>query len=84
VSDALTIAVRTRSADLLRDDLVELLMAGESAWVQDYRELMLNLAPYHGCARRIGKDPAALFADAAARGSRGLFRALCALPLTRG
>ncbi len=31
----------------------------------DYRDLMVGLAPLHDCARRLGVDVAALFAEAA-------------------
>lgn len=66
--ETLNQALRTRSADLLLDDLVDLLTDGEPDWVKDDRDLMVALAPFHDCARRIGLDPATVFAQAATRG----------------
>jgi hypothetical protein len=66
--EALNHALRKRSGDLLLHGLVDLLIDGESDWVKDERDLMVALAPFHDCARRIGLDPAAVFAQAAARG----------------
>ena len=66
--ETLNQALRTRSGDLLLDDLVDMLTDGESEWVKDDRDLIVALAPFHDCAQRIGLDPAAVFAEAAARG----------------
>jgi hypothetical protein len=66
--DTLNQALGTRSADLLVNGLVDLLTAGASEWVKDHRDLMVAIAPFHDCARRIGLDPAAVFAEAATRG----------------
>lgn len=66
--ETLTKALRARSGDLLLDDLIQMLTEGESEWVKDDRDLMVALAPFHDCAQRIGLDPAAVFAEAAARG----------------
>jgi hypothetical protein len=31
----------------------------------DFRDVLVTLAPYHDCARRLGLDPAALFREVA-------------------
>ncbi len=53
--DLATRALRTRSEDVLREALASLAAAYDG---RDDRELMVALAPRHGCARRIGADSA--------------------------
>ena len=58
----LTLALREGSVEHLRDGLVALLARqGDDGEVSDWRDLILDLAPYHDCARRIGVDPRVLF-----------------------
>ena len=64
--DGLTRALREQRPDLLREELVEMLVAGEEDWRRDDRDLMMALAPYHHCASQLGLDVPSVF-DAAAR-----------------
>src|SRR5688500_3806362 len=61
-------ALRARSPDLLRQALRSDLRDGEADWLKDTRDLMVALAPYHDCARRLGLDVATTFRDAADAG----------------
>ena len=70
--EAPTRALREQSADLLHAGLDRLLAEGEEAWVGDERDLLVALAPYHDCARRLGLDPAAVFEAAAAAAPESL------------
>jgi hypothetical protein len=63
-----TRAPRERAPDLLREGLLHLLVEGEDEWLKDYRDLLVSLAPYHDCARRLGLDPADIFDDVSDRG----------------
>ena len=65
-------ALRTGSTEHLRSDLVDVLVEGEEEWRKDSRDLMMALAPFHDCARRLKADPAALFESAAAEGPESL------------
>jgi hypothetical protein len=65
-------ALRARSPDLLREALSSDLRNGEADWLKDSRDLMVALAPYHDCARRLGLDVAATFRDAADVGPESL------------
>jgi hypothetical protein len=56
-----TRAVRAQAPDVLRDGLLRMLIDGEDEWVKDWRDLLVALAPYHDCARRLGLDPVVLF-----------------------
>lgn len=62
---AATRALRVRSAELLRTGIATYLLA--CIPVRDWRDVLLGLAPFHDCARRIGEDPAVIF-DQAGRG----------------
>ena len=57
-----------RQGDVSRVEaaLVDLLVTGEEEWLKDVRDLMMALAPYHDCARRLGADVPVLFRRAAA------------------
>jgi hypothetical protein len=61
-----TAALRARSPAELHRGLVESLVEGEQEWLKDERDLIVALAPFHDCARRLGLDPATVFDDAAA------------------
>jgi hypothetical protein len=63
--DAPSRALREHAPELLGSGLRRLLVEGEQEWVKDWRDLLVVLAPYHDCARRLGVDPTLLF-DAAA------------------
>ena len=67
-----TEALRLRSPGLLYASLLGLLVEGEADWAKDERDLMVAMAPYHDCARRLDLDPATLFDDAAREGPSGL------------
>jgi hypothetical protein len=61
--DHLVAALRERSPDHLRAGLNAVLAraTNEEGEIRDWRDLMMDLAPYHDCARRIGIDPRVLF-----------------------
>ena len=44
---------------MLKSGLLRLLHDGELRWLQDRRDLLVAMAPYHDCARRLELDPAA-------------------------
>jgi hypothetical protein len=60
-----TRALREDDPELLRAGLVRLIVQRQEEWGRDSRDLLLALAPYHDCARRLGLDPAAVFDEAA-------------------
>jgi hypothetical protein len=70
--DALTAALRSGSADLLERELQRALVESESELVKDDRDLMVALAPFHDCARRLGIDVEQMFARVADRGPPSL------------
>ncbi len=59
--EKLQLALRERSPEALRDGLVRLLGRQGEDEVRDWRDLVMDLAPYHDCARRMGLDPRVLF-----------------------
>lgn len=59
---AATRALRAQSPDVLRAGIAAYLLA--STPVEDWRDVLVGLAPLHDCARRLGQDPATFFADA--------------------
>jgi len=61
VIDAATDALRRGSREVLKSGLLRLLHDGELQWLQDRRDLLVAMAPYHDCARRLELDPAAFF-----------------------
>lgn len=65
-------ALRSGSADVWRRLLLETLREGEDDWVRDDRDLMMALAPFHDCARRLGLDAEAAFRDVAGEGPERL------------
>jgi hypothetical protein len=65
-------ALRARSPELLHELLVSDLLDGEQEWLEDPRDLMVALAPYHDCAQRLGLDPAIAFREAAESGPESL------------
>jgi hypothetical protein len=67
-----TRALRAHSRDLLGAGLAELLKDGEAQWAADQRDLMIVLAPYYDCAKRLGLDPASFFDEAAHAAPRSL------------
>lgn len=64
--DGPTRALRSRSPELLRSGLSRLVVEGRAQWLADSRDLLVALAPYHDCARRLGLDPALELAAIAA------------------
>lgn len=58
--EPLLLALREGSADHLRTGLTQIL-ARQGDEVSDWRDLVIDLAPYHDCARRLGLPPKALF-----------------------
>jgi hypothetical protein len=62
VWDFATAALREQSPSVLRGGLIWLLRADDG---KDPRDLMLGLAPFHDCARRLGLDVRQVFNDAA-------------------
>ncbi len=62
VWDFATAALREQSPSVLRGGLIWLLRAYDG---KDPRDLMLGLAPFHDCARRLGLDVGQIFNDAA-------------------
>ena len=65
MDDAPTQALRARSPALLLAGLRRVLVDGRGEWLRDWRDLLMVLAPYHDCARRLDVDPTALFDEAA-------------------
>lgn len=65
--------LRTGNPGALTAELLDLLLTHEPEYLSDPRELMLTLAPYHHCARRLGEDPAELF-DTVASGAPATLR----------
>jgi hypothetical protein len=61
VIDAATDALRRGSPDALKAGLLRVLHDGELQWLQDRRDLLVAMAPYYDCARRLELDPAAFF-----------------------
>ena len=70
--EEVTQLLRTGDPRLVEAGLVDLLVSGEAEWLKDDRDLMMALAPYHDCARRLGADVPALFGRAAAAGPASL------------
>lgn len=64
--ERLTRALRERSPERLHEALRALLLEGAESWRRDWRDLMVEMAPYHDLARRLELDPAAVFDAAAA------------------
>lgn len=64
---------RTGHPGVLTSDLLELLLTREHEFLQDPRELMLTLAPYHHLARWLGEDAGELF-DTVAAGAPATLR----------
>ena len=53
-----TSALRSRDPELFLAELREILDDGLADWERDWRDLLVALAPFHDCARRLGLDPA--------------------------
>ena len=64
---------RSGNPGALTAALLDLLLAHEPEYLENPRELMLTLAPYHHCARRLGEEPAELF-DLVAAGAPATLR----------
>jgi hypothetical protein len=60
--------LRSGNPGALTVELLNRLLDGEDEYLRDPRELMLTLAPYHHCARRLGEEPGELF-DVVAAGA---------------
>jgi len=73
-----TRALRLRSLPILSEGLGAYLRSNEP--VQDARDVMVGLAPFHDCVRRLGADPAIMFDEAA----RGLVPELAEIARTFG
>jgi len=54
-------ALRTQSAELLGVDLNRYMVASELDVESDWRDVLVGLAPFYDCARRLGIDPVKLF-----------------------
>ena len=67
-----TDALRRDSPDVWRRSLLATLRDDEEAWLRDDRDLMVTMAPYHDCARRLGLDVAAEFRRVAEDGPERL------------
>ena len=63
-----TEALRLASPDVWRGSLLAMLRDDEQAWVRDDRDLMVAMAPFHDCARRLGLDVAESFRRVAEEG----------------
>lgn len=64
-----TTALRERSPGRLREDLERLMAAYERDIERDPRDVLVGLAAYVDCARRLGIDPVELFDTTSARRS---------------
>jgi hypothetical protein len=69
-------APRTRDAERLCRELLALLDSGLPTWESDVRDLLVALAPFHDCARRLGLDVASVFDDAATAGPPSIAEAV--------
>jgi hypothetical protein len=58
-------ALRGNSLATLQDGLFDYLQ--HYVGFSDYRDVLVGLAPYYDCARRLGADPAVVFAEAASK-----------------
>lgn len=67
-----TTALRRRSPDLLRAALARALVALEPEVEIDVRDVLVGLAVYVDCARRLGVGPVELFDAASAGRSEGM------------
>jgi hypothetical protein len=67
-----TRALRKADPELLRAGLLRVIVDSREVWERDWRDLLLALAPYHDCARRLGLDPAEVFDEAAERSPESL------------
>jgi hypothetical protein len=63
-----THALRARDPEAFRAELRALLHADPEDWERDWRDLLVALAPFHDCARRLGLDVVAELDAAAADG----------------
>ena len=63
-----TRALRAQAPEVLRTGLLRSLVEGEDEWLKDWRDLLVALAPFHDCARRLGLDPSSFFAAVAQEG----------------
>ena len=70
--DAATDALRRSSPQALKTGLLRMLHDGELQWLQDRRDLLVAMAPYYDCARRLELDPAAFFGTVADEGPLAL------------
>ncbi len=70
--------LREQSPEALVEMLVADLRAGEQEWLKDERDLIVALAPFHDCARRLGLDVSATFRRAAEAGPARLRDAVIA------
>jgi hypothetical protein len=62
-----TLSLRRGSIELLQGELARYLAGAEREIEIDWRDVLVNLAPYHDCARRLGADAVDVF-DAASTG----------------
>jgi hypothetical protein len=65
-------ALRARDPTAFRAELRAILREGLYDWERDWRDLLVALAPFHDCARRLGLDVVAEFDAAAAEGPPSL------------
>jgi hypothetical protein len=65
IDEGPTRALREQSPDVLRAELRNVVLESEEVWLRDWRDLLVALAPYHDCARRLGLDPTVVFDEAA-------------------
>ena len=56
-----TEALRTRDGQLLLEELERYVAAAAPELVRDVRDVLVGLAPYVDCARRLGIEPIELF-----------------------
>ena len=67
-----TEALRLASPDVWRRSLLATLRDAEEDWVRDYRDLLVAIAPFHDCARRLGLDVEEAFRSVAEEGPERL------------
>jgi len=58
--------VRSGNPGALTAELLGLVADHQDEWRNNYRDLMVALAPYHDCARRLGVVPGEIFDTVAA------------------
>ena len=66
-----SVALRQRSPDRLREELTRYMIASEREVNIDWRDMLVDLAPFYDCAQRLALDPVELFESASSSLDKG-------------